>query len=902
MSLRDHVVRLFASLAYVLALVWGLTGCAEDAPTRDDDEGDGGPVADAGARPDAAPALACPAGWVEAEVGCVPRGADVEGCGPDRLTLADGTCGSAWVCPDGWARAPGRVECRPPEPAECPEGSFWVPGGEGCTEARPCPEGWMRAYGGCMPAPLAPCDGEPLPGGGCLNLPPVQARGCDGVEGLPAPGAACRPLPVDGCSDGPFEAGAWPAGTVFVRAGAADGDGSAEQPFGTLDAALATVAPEGVVALGPGRYPAPTLTGTLTLRGRCARDVVLEGVLTVRGDASVDVGDLSVEGDLDVEVSATATVSRVQVEGSADRPAVRIGGAVEATGLRVSGAGEGLVVQADGVLRCQDCVVDGTREFGILVEPDGDAVLRDTVVLRVSPIGYDAGAVDIRGTLDVLGMAVLNDPAADQDELSAAIRVEEARATLRQLRLTGAVFGLGLRDSTVTADDLDIAGVRTSSIAVSNGQVSGSRWRITGHAGGLAGALQATSRGAIDVSDLWIETLGNPLVLRFGALTVRGAFIRSQQPAIAEAVSSTLDLERVRVENAEILSTAAGRPDSSVRLSDVDVRGASLFLAGPDGTYRLERVAVRQPPFDRYGLVAYIGAFYLRDLFVETRTLGLSTYAAQADVAGVTIRMAAPAGDAAGGAGTAAFIRDTGGTVAHVAVSGVAKHGLWVTYNEEVEPRPSLQLRDVHIDASPADAPDAEAVGVWVDAADADFERLRVTGVAGPGLAVTRGAHVTARRVALHDTGAAGEDGAGPAGLLVAGDSSATLEDLDVRRAVGTGVTVDGGRLSLDRVQVAELTARAGGPPASAVLTVGGEVDLTNATLTTEVGPAVITRGGGLTLHDAALEGGGVAALDGATVDAERVAVGGAGALLAAEASTVTARDVLAAGGGVAAL
>ncbi len=237
------------------------------------------------------------------------------------------------------------------------------------------------------------------------------------------------------------------------------------------------------------------------------------------------------------------------------------------------------------------------------------------------------------------------------------------------------------------------------------------------------------------------------------------------------------------------------------------------------------------------------------------------------------------------------------------ATTGTWHHGVAVA-RWEAPQTPRVRLSDVRVQGVRPDpygffVNDPKPAGVRVLDASVTLDRLSVTDVPGPGLVVSRGSSLTARRVALHDTGTEADGDFGRGGLVVTEGGSATVEDLDVRRALGFGVAVDGSDLTLTRAHVSEVVPRADGAPPTAVLNLAGRLDLVGVALASDGGAAVVTQGGTLTVGDGALGGGGIAALEGATVAIERVASRGGvrPALLAADGAQMNARDVLVADG-----
>lgn len=144
--------------------------------------------------------------------------------------------------------------------------------------AASCPSGWSSVS-------EAIDRGPPL---GTVSLdrcepPPRQRCGRATLQSAGDPG--CRPV-GQACAPGddfPLEL---PSGRalIFVRAGAAAGDGSRARPYATIAEAVNAAGADAVIAVGKGRYDeAPTLSGQVDLLGACAAETELRGPLRLVG-------------------------------------------------------------------------------------------------------------------------------------------------------------------------------------------------------------------------------------------------------------------------------------------------------------------------------------------------------------------------------------------------------------------------------------------------------------------------------------------------------------------------------------------------------------------------------------------------------------------------------------------
>lgn len=246
------------------------------------------------------PALA----WVTVLMGCgdavVVAAGPESSCEPPSFLAPDGRCvvpsAGPLGCPAGEAAFQGRCVPAGVPPEAC--GPFFEPDGErGCRPILPaasCPEGEMAVPGDTVCAPVKECGQAPW----------------GGVETGPS--------------------------TVYVLESYAgtDSDGTAARPFRRVDDALAMVPPEGVIAIGPGRYETPELVVDqpgVQLRGLCPQQVELRGIgdgAAVRLQADdTGLSGVAVTGGRGVVVAGDgATVGRVWVHDTTDIAASNGGG------------------------------------------------------------------------------------------------------------------------------------------------------------------------------------------------------------------------------------------------------------------------------------------------------------------------------------------------------------------------------------------------------------------------------------------------------------------------------------------------------------------------------------------------------------------------------------------------
>lgn len=218
------------------------------------------------------------------------------------------------------------------------------------------------------------CDPDPDRDVTCANFEHL----IPGAEGCRRIGAACPEgwPTVDG------------ARVLYVRGGA-DGDGSPEDPFGTLAAALAVSRDGDTIVLAPGEHTAARIDVAITLIGACAAETIVRGELTIASNVSLE--DVSVVGSLAVEGSLIARGVMITgpsvIEGSASFDDVRF----------VVGVGDpALAVEGEATLVA--CTIDA-MERGIV---GAGSLTLDAVAVR----GTSVVAIETSGASELEGVAL----------------------------------------------------------------------------------------------------------------------------------------------------------------------------------------------------------------------------------------------------------------------------------------------------------------------------------------------------------------------------------------------------------------------------------------------------------------------------------------------------------------
>ncbi|MBI5528412.1 MAG: right-handed parallel beta-helix repeat-containing protein [Deltaproteobacteria bacterium] len=322
---------------------------------------------------------------------------------------------SDWACPEGWVPTPAFTDengvenppegvaqfniCYPPEnwnPVKleswvCPAGWNAVPGFTDENGAENPPEG-MGQFTVCMPPEVPECpDGE---------VAYLGETACHAI------GSAC---PAGDFHDEGTTKGLAPGFSgkvVYVKAGAAGGDGSAGAPYGAVGEGLATAAAGDVVALSPGTYTeAVSIDKAIALIGACAGGTIVKapdasemaGTVELTGAGGGLVSNLRVTGERTgvwvkgaavkaalkgVEVKGAAGAGIVVSDGAAGADVVNV--VVRDTMSQAQKLGRGVAVRGGAAVTLANAVVERNREYGVVVSGTGTAVSIAAAVVRAT--------------------------------------------------------------------------------------------------------------------------------------------------------------------------------------------------------------------------------------------------------------------------------------------------------------------------------------------------------------------------------------------------------------------------------------------------------------------------------------------------------------------------------------
>ncbi len=917
-----------------------LLACDDGAADADPDPTeDGGP---ADARVDGGGDAPCPTGWRDDRAGgCSPPALALCDDRPGSFPLPDGTCSTPPACDDGWLPGLGGFDCLPPAVDACPAGSFAVPGGDRCTPVWVCPDGWVRDGIGCVPGAPADCaaDAVALPGGGCLApfacagdaaFTPATGcgaptRGCDGPGGLRPEGGDCRPLPTDACGADPAEV---PDDAVWVDAAAAPGgDGRRLAPFTTLQQAATAGAT--TVVLRAGDYVAPDPWPFAVAQGTCARDVRVNGRVTVPEGFAADFTTLTFPDGL--SVNGTARIDRLALSVTEASSGLRVRGRAFANGLRVADTAVGVQVDGGAHLACSDCVFERLAVIGVVVRTDATAALSDTVVAGV--------ARDPDASLSGVGVYVDPGGRLEGGDLTLTDLADAGLNVLGTVDLQGVwirdVTGHGIVTVTgaqVDVDDLRIEGTGLAGISAYDAPVRGARWTLRStNFGGAFAALWTDAGGRIEAADVDIAGSGIPLAARAGS-TLAVQRVRARAPKSAQAVDdaalvlsdAALDLEgdaettalfatdaaRVELARARVTGDVGARDGGRVTLEDVAVNAAKagVIVSDEASGAELARVVLDGSVQAETLIRVQGGEVIGRDLVLRQATgQAVAADLARLDLERVHVR------DVRGRAAAGLQASGSDGRLVHFDIAQVFRVGLLL--NQGRTPHAgTLDLQSVRVTGVVRTLDDL-AQGVKGSGAGVVVTRpytvaldgLTTALTAGPGLMVLEeGAVLRGGRVVVADSGNldGGQDGGG---VVVARGADVELTDVRVERAVGQGLLVSEARARLRNLAVQDVRGAEvnDGDPATrdgeGLASVRADVEVTQFRIVDATAAGIIVGGGDVRFERGSIVGTRAERYaDGSTFAAGLLMIGGRATVQDVTLADNAGPGVLVAGAGVA--
>jgi hypothetical protein len=343
----------------------------------------------------------------------------------------------------------------------------------------PCPEGWVETeltrrdgtvFTVCDPQPASPATcpsdqalfpGEP----GCVTVGPPCPQG-DWAEELPEPGPDLKLL--------------------FVKPGAANGDGTRQRPFGTIDAAIGARGPTpAAIALAKGRYEESLdFPRNVSVIGACTGETLL-----TEPTAGLGYG----------VVNATfpgASISNVRL--LAERP--------------------GAWSLEQGELELNNVIVESASSYGLMVTRGGKMRGRNVVIRSVMPSNEQpltVGVLGLEGTIELDRVQIEGVPSFAVFAQLATTVVRLKNTAIRDLparpntnRLGRAVHVVG--EASVFLESSLIERAKDSGISVAE---LGSLVTLTdvvirdteGNGENTGTAIQASEGGRVNGTRVWIE-------------------------------------------------------------------------------------------------------------------------------------------------------------------------------------------------------------------------------------------------------------------------------------------------------------------------------------------------------------------------------------------------------------
>jgi hypothetical protein len=355
---------------------------------------------------------------------------------------------------------------------------------------------------------------------------------------------------------------------LYVRHGAADGDGARERPFGTIAGAMRLARPGSIVVLAKGDYPElVTVFGGVRLIGACAAETRLvparaatEAVL-MENAASLENVTVAPDGLIGIHVVAEAELRSVIVAGAT------------AIGVRVS-AGAKLEASA---LVVSDLVPQSSPELARAISVEDAEVTLDRVAIEhnagdgIVALGSTVTALDLRVVDTGFGISLARGMNAQDDAV-----VEVRRGYMA--RFHGAIataIGEGARirlEDTLIAEDAtgDAESAAVGIVAQDHSTVELERVRFDDI--GL-NALSLVETSTATISDVQVRGVGvdHDFGVAFGA-----------------GPESSLTFQRVQVADAEVAALfasgdgAAGIESGAGPLVTID--DLTVLRSNHDGT------------------------------------------------------------------------------------------------------------------------------------------------------------------------------------------------------------------------------------------------------------------------------------------------------------------------------
>lgn len=191
------------------------------------------------------------------------------------------------------------------------------------------------------------------------------------------------------------------ANTYYVKEGK-DGDGSENDPFGSIEDAVAEIKDKGgkKIIVSPGSYGAAfTLPKGVELTGSDTKEVIITGSIRMEeasklSRVTVDTGGISVAGKADIKISKVRVRDVLSVGIKVDEGS----GTITIQDTEITGCKKGMYFQKGNVIRIENVEVSDNREEGIDIRENVSGSIRKSVFKNNGESGIEV----VLGSSDLL--------------------------------------------------------------------------------------------------------------------------------------------------------------------------------------------------------------------------------------------------------------------------------------------------------------------------------------------------------------------------------------------------------------------------------------------------------------------------------------------------------------------
>jgi hypothetical protein len=500
------------------------------------------------------------------------------------------------------------------------------------------------------------------------------------------------------------------AHTLYVRPGAAGGDGSRALPFGTIAAALPHAVSGDVVALAKGTYAeaVPVTTASVAIAGACALStkIVAPPMSWAFWAAAPGVKLSNVTFALDSVMGQTPASDGIVL----NQP----GATVDVYGVIVEGAvGAGVAIANATAMTGRDLVLSRNGFTGMQISEGANVFLSDVVAEDNAVAGFRftitiMNGAPAAGRLDRMRAVGTRAVPSGPYPTGAGLIVESGSAVIvngAELEANTSVgILLAAEGSTATVSDVFIRDTQTNpfsslpgrGVVVEEGaHFTGARMRLSGNV--AAGISIVNAKSAASLTDILIED------------TAQSAVIAGDGSGISVFDGGALDANRLIVVRSHAFGLDFANPGTRASLRNVFVRDTQPFQAvdGAHGGWGLHA-------FDRaeVALSGVVLAHNFANGLVASST-GTKLVAADLEVADIS-------GIGGGCAEGISLQFGTEATLSRVQVTGVAGSSMVIRDVEKVT------IEDATIE--PTTLSNCYGQGILIDGASVSMTRAHVLG------------------------------------------------------------------------------------------------------------------------------------------------------------------------------